>query len=57
MPESSPTGFRLVLRATGTEGPGDGVEVIGEFEETHYGTTEMTVRDPDGRVWNLQAPR
>ncbi|UGT62168.1 VOC family protein [Nocardia asteroides] len=57
VPESSPTGVRLVLKATGTEGPGDGVEVLSEFEETHYGTTEMTVRDPDGRIWNLQAPR
>ena len=26
------------------------------FADTHYGTREMTVRDPDGRVWSLQAP-
>jgi uncharacterized glyoxalase superfamily protein PhnB len=25
------------------------------FEDTHYGTSEMTVRDPDGRLWSLQA--
>ncbi len=31
------------------------VEVITPFEDTHYGTREMTVRDPDGRVWSLQA--
>nr|WP_041938681.1 MULTISPECIES: glyoxalase [Frankia] len=32
------------------------VEVVTPFEETHYGTREMTVRDPDGRTWSLQAP-
>ena len=32
------------------------VEVVTPFEETHYGTREMTVRDPDGRIWRLQAP-
>ena len=32
------------------------VEVVTPFEDTHYGTREMTVRDPDGRVWSLQAP-
>ncbi|MCM3920482.1 VOC family protein [Frankia sp. AiPs1] len=32
------------------------VEVVTEFEETHYGTREMIVRDPDGRTWSLQAP-
>jgi hypothetical protein len=32
------------------------VEVVTPFAETHYGTREMTVRDPDGRIWNLQAP-
>jgi hypothetical protein len=32
------------------------VEVITPFEETHFGTREMTVRDPDGRLWSLQAP-
>ncbi|MCX5384696.1 glyoxalase/bleomycin resistance/extradiol dioxygenase family protein [Streptomyces sp. NBC_00083] len=32
------------------------VEVVTPFEDTHYGTREMTVRDPDGRQWSLQAP-
>ena len=32
------------------------VDVVTPFEDTHYGTREMTVRDPDGRLWNLQAP-
>jgi uncharacterized glyoxalase superfamily protein PhnB len=32
------------------------VEIVTPFEETHWGTKEMTVRDPDGRTWSLQAP-
>jgi hypothetical protein len=32
------------------------VDVITPFEDTHWGTREMTVRDPDGRTWRLQAP-
>jgi len=32
------------------------VDVVQPFEDTHYGTREMIVRDPDGRIWNLQAP-
>lgn len=31
------------------------VDVVTSFEQTHYGTREMTVRDPDGRLWTLQA--
>ncbi len=30
-------------------------EVVTEFEDTHFGTREMVVRDPDGRLWTLQA--
>lgn len=36
--------------------PDAAVEVVTPFEETHWGTREMTVRDPDGRIWNLQGP-
>ncbi|GAA4406445.1 VOC family protein [Tsukamurella soli] len=28
-----------------------------EFGDTHYGTREAVVRDPDGRAWTLQAAR
>jgi len=31
------------------------VEVVTPFEDTHYGTKSMIVRDPDGRLWSLQA--
>jgi len=34
----------------------DPAVVVTPFEDTHYGTREMTVRDPDGRLWSLQAP-
>jgi hypothetical protein len=36
--------------------PGPPVEVVKPFEDTHWGTQEMHVRDPDGRIWSLQAP-
>ncbi|CAN7503441.1 MULTISPECIES: glyoxalase [Pseudomonadota] len=31
-------------------------EVVSPFADTHWGTREMTVRDPDGRTWSLEAP-
>jgi hypothetical protein len=34
--------------------PEPNVEVVTPFEDTHWGTREMTVRDPDGRIWRLQ---
>jgi hypothetical protein len=30
------------------------VEVVKPFEDTHWGTKVMQVRDPDGRVFNLE---
>ena len=33
------------------------VEMVTPFEDTHLGTKEMTVCDPDGRTWTLQASR
>jgi uncharacterized glyoxalase superfamily protein PhnB len=32
------------------------VGVVTPFADTHYGTRETTVRDPDGRIWTLKAP-
>jgi hypothetical protein len=32
------------------------VEVVSPLEDTHWGTREMIVRDPDGRTWTLQLP-
>ncbi|MEU2039673.1 hypothetical protein [Nocardia niwae] len=57
VPESQPARTRLVLKvASAEERPGEGVEIVTGFEPTHYGTQEMTVHDPDGRAWSLQAP-
>ncbi|TQM32427.1 VOC family protein [Nocardia bhagyanarayanae] len=57
IPPTSEPRTLLVLKAADTaERPGGDVEIVSEFEPTHYGTQEMTVRDPDGRLWNLQAP-
>jgi hypothetical protein len=58
VPEDQEPRMRLVLKVPDADAfrPEDGVEVVTPFEETHYGTREMTVRDPDGRVWHLQAP-
>ncbi|HEY3685660.1 MAG TPA: VOC family protein [Streptosporangiaceae bacterium] len=49
---------RMVLRVPDADAfrPGSAVEVVAPFEATHFGTREMTVRDPDGRLWSLQAP-
>ncbi|HZZ49843.1 MAG TPA: VOC family protein [Pseudonocardia sp.] len=49
---------RIVLAVEDADSfrPGPGVEVQTPFEDTHWGTREMTVRDPDGRLWSLQAP-
>jgi uncharacterized glyoxalase superfamily protein PhnB len=50
--------MRLVLQVADAEAfdPEPVVEVVTPFEPTHRGTQEMTVRDPDGRPWSLQAP-
>ena len=49
---------RLVLAVPDAEAAqlDPSLDVVTPFEETHYGTREMTVRDPDGRLWSLQAP-
>lgn len=58
VPKDRPTGMRLVLQVADAEAfaAEPAVEVVSPFQPTHWGTQEMTVRDPDGRVWSLQAP-
>jgi len=61
VPESRETGTRIVFRvddaAAFTADPIDPiVDVVTPFAPTHWGTQEMVVRDPDGRLWSLQAP-
>ena len=58
VPERKEPQVQVVLKVPDADAfrPGPVVEVVTRFEPTHYGTREMTVRDPDGRVWTLQAP-
>lgn len=58
VPEERVPGMQVVLKVPDEQRfSGDSpVEVVSPFTDTHYGTREMTVRDPDGRTWTLQAP-
>lgn len=58
VPEDREPQLRIALKVPDADAfeAGSPVEVVTPFEETHYGTREMTVRDPDGRLWSLQAP-
>jgi uncharacterized glyoxalase superfamily protein PhnB len=58
IPESQTPEMQLVLKVADADAfcPAPGVDVVTPFESTHWGTRDMTVRDPDGRVWRLQAP-
>ena len=58
VPEDSEPRVQIVLKVPDEDAfhPDPIVEVITPFADTHYGTREMTVRDPDGRLWTLQAP-
>ena len=35
--------------------PGSPVDIVRDFTPTHWGTQVMTVRDPDGRLFRLEA--
>ncbi|NUW35623.1 VOC family protein [Nonomuraea sp. SMC257] len=58
VPENQKPEVQVVLRVPDADAFNveESVEVVTPFEETHYGTQEMKVRDPDGRIWSLQAP-
>ncbi|MFD5652420.1 MULTISPECIES: VOC family protein [unclassified Streptomyces] len=58
VPEDKEPEVRLVLKVADADDfrPAPGAEVVSPFADTHFGTREMTVRDPDGRLWSLQAP-
>jgi uncharacterized glyoxalase superfamily protein PhnB len=58
VPEDQVPEMQLVLKVADADSfqPDPVVEVVSPFKESHYGSQEMTVRDPDGRIWNLQAP-
>jgi hypothetical protein len=58
VPEDQAPGIRIVMKVPDADAfrAEPVVEVVAPFADTHYGTREMTVRDPDGRLWSLQAP-
>jgi hypothetical protein len=55
VPPDRVPGLQIVLRVPDESTPVD-VDPVAPFADTHFGTREMTVRDPDGRLWTLQAP-
>jgi uncharacterized glyoxalase superfamily protein PhnB len=59
IPEDRAPGIQLVLKVAdaGAVNLEESVEVVTPWADTHWGTQELTVRDPDGRMWSLQAPR
>lgn len=57
IPEDREPSLQIVLKTAKEDVSLDPVvEVVTPFQDTHYGAREMTVRDPDGRQWILQAP-
>ena len=49
---------QAVLKLTDEQSfrPAANIELVEPFATTHWGTREAVVRDPDGRLWRLQAP-
>jgi hypothetical protein len=58
IPQDREPQIQVALKVPDAAGfrPDPAIEVVTPFEDTHYGTQEMTIRDPDGRLWSLQAP-
>ncbi|MCW2546617.1 MAG: hypothetical protein JWN96_1077 [Mycobacterium sp.] len=58
VPEDVEPALQIVLKVADSDAFSidPSVDVVTPFEDTHFGTGEMTVRDPDGRTWSLQAP-
>jgi hypothetical protein len=58
VPASHKPEEQVVLKVQGEDAfqPDTIIDVVTPFDDTHWGTREMTVRDPDGRIWRLQAP-
>lgn len=58
VPEDQEPRMRIALKVADADAfhPDPALDVVTPFEDTHWGTREMTVRDPDGRIWSLQAP-
>jgi uncharacterized glyoxalase superfamily protein PhnB len=52
-----PVSLDLYLGVPDTDAcqPGSPVDIVRPLTETHWGTQVMTVRDPDGRLFRLEA--
>jgi uncharacterized glyoxalase superfamily protein PhnB len=48
--------FHLTVADADACAPDPPVEIVRPFTATHWGTQVMTVRDPDGRLFRLEAP-
>jgi catechol 2,3-dioxygenase-like lactoylglutathione lyase family enzyme len=56
-PQEDPTGMDVYLgMAVATAPDAEAVDVVFDWTATHWGTQVMTVRDPDGRLFRLEAP-
>jgi hypothetical protein len=58
IPESEEPRMQPVLKTSDIDDfRADGiVEVVTPFEDTHWRTRAMIVRDPDGRTWTIEGP-
>jgi hypothetical protein len=58
VPADHVPGLQILMRVSDAETcrPQPPVQVVKPFEQTHWGIQQMHVRDPDGRIWSLQAP-
>ena len=58
VPADQPTALQVTLKVADTTKVDldPVVDVVTPFEDTHWGTRQMVVRDPDGRLWNLEGP-
>ncbi len=54
VPRSQEPRVQLYLAAADESIPGGPVEILAPFADTHWGTREMAIRDPDGRVLKLE---
>ena len=58
VPEDQPVDLQVVFKVADADTIelDPVVEVVRPVEDTHWGTRELVVRDPDGRTWSLQGP-
>jgi hypothetical protein len=58
IPESETPAVQIVLKVPDAAALqlDPALDMVTPFETMHWGTEEATIRDPDGRIWRLQAP-